>query len=51
MFSVTIGNAKNTEMHDFYPHALEIKYSQDDNNTYCLSSLDSDLFAVNEHVT
>ena len=36
-------------MHDFYPHAPEIKYVQDDNNTCCLSSMYSNFFAVNEN--
>ena len=46
-FHVSIGNAKNSEMHNFYPHAPEIKYVQDDKNTCVLSSLDTALFADN----
>ena len=47
VFNVLIGNAKNVEMHDFYPHTQEVKYAQDDKNTCVLSSLDYDLFAKN----
>ena len=49
-FHVTIGNSKNTYMHNFYPHAQEIKYVQDDNNTFVLSWMNSTLFAANEHI-
>ena len=49
MFHVPIGNAKNTEMHDFHPHAPEIKYIQDEENTCFLSGMASALFAANEH--
>ena len=37
-------------MHAFDPHAPEIKYVQDDENTCCLGSLASDLFSSNKHV-
>ena len=47
VFHVPIGNTKNTDMHDFYPRAPEVKYVQDDKNTCCLVSLDSALFAAN----
>ena len=50
MFHVSIGNEENKEMHAFDPHAPEIKYVQDDENTCCLGSLASDLFDVNEYV-
>ena len=48
LFRVPIGNAKNIYMHGFHPHAPEIEYVQDNENTCCLSSLD--FFADNEHV-
>ena len=38
-------------MRAFYPNAPEIKCVQDDKNTWILSSLDSDLFVADEHVT
>ena len=47
VFHVIIGNANNTEIHDFHPHALIIKYFQNEKNTCVLSSMSSDLFAVN----
>ena len=37
-------------MHGFHPHALEIKYVQNEESTCVISSLDYDLFALNEHV-
>ena len=37
-------------MHAFDPHAQGIKYVQDDENGCVLSSMDSALFAVNEHI-
>ena len=37
-------------MHAYDPHALEIKYVQDDKNTCVLRSLASTLFYTNEHV-
>ena len=37
-------------MHGFHTSSPEIKYVQYDENTCVLSHLDSDLFAVNEHV-
>ena len=49
-FRVPIGNKNNIEMHDFGPHAPELKYVAHEENTCVLSSLDSPLFAVNEHV-
>ena len=45
VFSVTIGNAKNIEMYDYHPHSPEIKYVQNEDNTFVLCSLDSGLFA------
>ena len=50
MLHVPIGNAKNTEMHNFHHHAPEIKYVQDENNNFCLCGMDSALFAANKHV-
>ena len=50
VFHVPIGIANNTEMHDVHTHAPKIEYVQDDKNTCVLSNMDSDLFAVNEHV-
>ena len=50
VFYVPIDNAHNIEMHYFSPHATEIKSVQDGNNTSYLSSMDSALFATNEHV-
>ena len=50
MFHVPIGNEKNTEMNDFHPHTIEIKYVQDEENTCFLISLTSSLSAANEHV-
>ena len=37
-------------MHDFHPHAPEIKYIKDDDNTCVFSSMDSASFDVNENV-
>ena len=37
-------------MHDYDPHAPEIKYVQDDKNTCVFISLDYSFFTVNEHV-
>ena len=37
-------------MNDFHPYAPENKYVQNEENTCVFSSLDSYLFAVNEHV-
>ena len=50
VFHVIIGNANNTEIHDFDPHAPEIKCVQDGDNTFVLSILYSDLFAASERV-
>ena len=36
-------------MHDFHPHAPEIKYDQYDKNNYVLSILYAYFFAANEH--
>ena len=47
VFRVPIFNTKNTEMHYFDPHAPEIKYVQDENNTCVLGNMASDLFVVN----
>ena len=41
---VPIGNSKNTEMHDFHPHAAEIKYVQNEDNTCVFVSMTSALF-------
>ena len=38
-------------MNDFHPHSPAIKYVQNVENNYILSSLDSNFFAVNEHVS
>ena len=37
-------------MHAFDPHATEVKYVQEDENTCFSISLDSALFAANENV-
>ena len=37
-------------MHDFDPHAPEIKHVQDDKNTCVLSSMPYDFFVMNKHV-
>ena len=50
MFHDSIGNVNHIEIHDFDPHATEIKYVQDDNNNFCLSCLAATLFDENKHV-
>ena len=50
VFHFQICDAKNTEMDAFDNHAPETKCVQDYDNTCCLSSIDSSLFAANENV-
>ena len=50
IFHVLIGNAKNTEMHDFHPRAPGIKYVQDGDNNFFSISLQYALFYTTEHV-